>query len=443
MSSILGTIAALIISLIAVSGFTSWAKMGGTNIINAAVAGQAVTFNGAVQRYVQDNGPAIATVATPTSPYTITPAMLATYLPSGFSAGNPWKQQWQAQVLQPSAGQLETLVTTTGGIPIDDPKQLIQIAAQVGAQGGYIPYAGMLGNASYDPSTAIGTLGAWSRQMTGFSNPGAGHLASLLSFSGIQTSNGYLYRIAVPGQPQLNAMQTNLSMTDASGAAHDINGIRVANAQTVAATGAVTAGTFATNNNAFRVDAGGRVGSAGYAPDDLPGGWGGGVSTFDVYSHGTMAAGAGGNIAASMNSAGAIRGASGRFNVESNGVVSLSTVGASGNGCAIQNGQSAVTTDSAGVPLACVNGVWTPIGGKQQKAGFFTAVDGNLIPAPNCPSTAIPQIIVTVANIYIDTTASASYGASGGGPWVVYIRNGTNSPIPGAVAQVETFCAFN
>lgn len=445
MADILGVMVALIISLTSVTGFMKWASMGTSTIVSSGVAGQGTIYMRAVERYVQDNAAAIAAVATPTTPFTITTATLVAtnYLPGGFTGGNMWGQTWQAQVLQPAAGQLQAAVMTTGGQPITDAKQLVQIAAQMGAQGGFVPPANMLGNAAYVPSKAFGSFGGWSLPIAGFTNPGAGHIFALLAFSSTQSSNGYLYRVAVPGQPQLNAMQTELSMTDTGGTAHNINGIAAANALAVNASGLITAGTYSGGAGKFQVDVTGRIGSGNHAPGDVPSGWSGGVATADVYAHGSVGAGTGGTVAASMANDGTMVAASGGFRVNASGVVNIASQGSSGAACTITTGAAALTTDVAGVPLTCVGGRWTPIGGKLQKAGFFNAVDGTIIPTPSCPATATPSIIVTMTNIYIDPTASASYLSSGAGPWVVLIRNGSNTPIPGGAAQVETFCAFS
>jgi hypothetical protein len=191
------------------------------------------------------------------------------------------------------------------------------------------------------------------------------------------------------------------------------------------------------------VDANGRLGTQGYAPSDVPGGWAGGISTHDIYSRATVAAGTGGGIASSMTSGGELMAGSGQFRVTSTGVVNLGAQGSAGAGCSIANGSSAITSDTAGVLLACVGGVWRPVGGRQQKQQFYTTTDGGQIPNPGCPATATPQITVTPINVYINNTAAASYTASpGNGPWTVFIRDGANVPIPGVVAQVETYCAY-
>ena len=62
--------------------------------------------------------------------------------------------------------------------------EVITIAAQAGAQGGFVPYAGQNGDATMSPNNAYGAFGAWGPIALGsvFTNPGAGHLVSLLSF---------------------------------------------------------------------------------------------------------------------------------------------------------------------------------------------------------------------------------------------------------------------
>jgi len=239
MEAIVGYIVALALSMLGTVGFITWAKIGVTNVQTAATASQNIIFNKASDLYLKDNGAAIAAVATATTPVTVTAAMMATagYLPAGFTATNPFRQTWQLQVLQPVAGKLQAMVTSQGGIAIANQKQLVQIGAQVGAQGGFVPYANQAGDATMNATTAYGAYGAWKVPLAGFTNPGSGHLASLLSFTSAQVNNGYLYRVQVAGQPQLNAMQTDLSMTDTAGAKHNINGVNsiTANTATLAA----------------------------------------------------------------------------------------------------------------------------------------------------------------------------------------------------------------
>jgi Tfp pilus assembly protein PilV len=161
MDPIIGALAALVISMFGVVGFTQFAKMGVSNIQTAATASQQQAFDAATQQYVQDNAATLAQSATAAVPVTITAAQLATagYLPAGYLGTNSFGQTWQAQVLQPTAGQLETLVTSTGGNSITDTKQLAQIAAETGAAGGFVPYANQAGTA-FNTNAAYGTYGS-------------------------------------------------------------------------------------------------------------------------------------------------------------------------------------------------------------------------------------------------------------------------------------------
>ncbi|CAG9165713.1 shufflon system plasmid conjugative transfer pilus tip adhesin PilV [Cupriavidus pinatubonensis] len=214
MESIVGYLIALMLSMLSLAGFATWAKAGVTNVQTAAAASQMLVFDKAALQYVQDQAATLVAQATATVPVSVTPAMLASggYLPTGFSATNVFGQTWLLQVLQPTANNLQALVTTQGGRAITDTRQLVQIAAQAGAQGGFVPYAGQNGDPTMVPTNAYGAYGAWQVPLASFTNPGSGRLASLLAFTGAQANNGYLYRVQVPGHPELNKMQTAIDM---------------------------------------------------------------------------------------------------------------------------------------------------------------------------------------------------------------------------------------
>lgn len=214
MESLLGYIVALILSTLSLAGFATWAKIGVMNVRTAATASQQVIFNKGAQLYVKDRAAEIATQATASVPVSVTTATLiaGNYLPPGFSPNNAFGQSWLLQVLQPTPNNLQTLVTSQGGFPITDTRQLVQIAAQAGAQGGFVPYVGQNGDTTMVATDAYGAFGAWRVSLANFTNPGSGHLASLLAFGGAQANNGYLYRVQVPGHPELNQMQTSLDM---------------------------------------------------------------------------------------------------------------------------------------------------------------------------------------------------------------------------------------
>lgn len=223
MDSILGFVIALMLSMLNFVGLLVWSKTGLVNVQTAALASQSVIVNKAFAKYVEDNSVTLAAQATATVPVKVTTTNLAaatpSYLPAGFSSTNGFKQTWLMEVLQPTAGNLQALVTTQGGRPISNVQQLVQVAVQTGAQGGFVPYAGQNGDATMSASFAYGAMGTWGPvSLANFTNPGSGHLASLLAFGGAQTSNGYLYRVQVPGHPELNQMQTAIDM-----ASNDIN----------------------------------------------------------------------------------------------------------------------------------------------------------------------------------------------------------------------------
>lgn len=163
--------------------------------------------------YVKQNVAAIQAVATAATPAIITVPMLQAptvkLLDSTFSATNPFGQTWQIQVLQPSAGNLRVLTMTVGGTPLKD-VQLGKIMALVGASGGMIPQndSGVYPGGA---SNAYGMAAGWGPLPTaGFTSVAGGHLAALTTFNSGQLVSNFLYRNAVPGQPQLNTMNTPL-----------------------------------------------------------------------------------------------------------------------------------------------------------------------------------------------------------------------------------------
>ena len=425
MDAVVGYIIALTLSMLGVVGFEGWAKIGVQNVQTAAAASQLLVFDKAASQYVQDNASVLASTATSAVPVTVTPAMLVTagYLPGGFSGTNPFGQTWQLQVLQPTSGHLQSLVTSQGGRAISNVTQLLQIAAQAGAQGGFVPYANQSGDATMSPANAYGAFGAWKISLANYANPGAGHIASLLAFTGAQANSSYLYRVAVPGQPQLNAMQTDLSMTDVGGTAHNITGANQISAQSLVALSDGGLGTpsvsmanghvLAWNNvpeggvlqlvdksgtnvfveafngmfrlvnspfNAqlFSVDQSGNVVAAGdiSTPQQIhamgttrascPAGWGCGVTTWDMYANGSVGVGpAGGPISAQINNNG---------NISTISTILPGAVATLGGACS-PNGLIAASANGSGQLLSCQAGVWVA-------AGLPVGVFGNACSVP-------------------------------------------------------------
>ncbi|MDR3535217.1 MAG: shufflon system plasmid conjugative transfer pilus tip adhesin PilV [Acetobacteraceae bacterium] len=211
MGPILGVLFAALLTLGGVSTLMGIQEHGVANQRGAVTAGQLQTITSAAQAYIQAYGPQIEAVATASSPATITVPMLQLqgFLSTNTSAVNAYGQTWQVQVLQPQPGVLQALVLSQGGTPV--PTQIAPaIAAMAGAEGGFVPAAGQYG--SLNSTVAQGAYGGWQVPLTGYTNPGPGHLVALVQFNNGNLTNDYLYRVAVPGQPALNTMQTNLSM---------------------------------------------------------------------------------------------------------------------------------------------------------------------------------------------------------------------------------------
>lgn len=277
MSAILGVLFASLIGLLMIPTYMHFEQISIDNAKAATTAQQMQQVSQAAQAYIQANYAAVEANSSATSPATITVSMLQNtgYLPNAFGATNPYGQSWQVQVLQPTPGQLQALVLTQGGTQIGQ-TQAPMIAAQAGAQGGFVPYNGQYG--TLNATVAHGAYSGWQVSLSNYANPGPGHLAALLYFNNGNLENDYLYRVAVPGQPQLNTMQTNLNMGNNSiGNAHDVQAGPVGQCVTDAS-GHCT----------------GEVEAAGTTQADMPAGWQGGMTTRDLIGvNGTIGEGTG------------------------------------------------------------------------------------------------------------------------------------------------------
>lgn len=429
MDAVIGSIIAILVSLMGYSGFAHWAQIGAENIQNAATASQMLIYDKASQQYVQDNATTIALSATATSPVTITTAMLiaAKYLPTGFNGSNPFQQTYLLQVLQPSSGQLQALVTTQGGSAIGsnrDYKQVVLIAAQMGAQGGFVPYANQAGS-GMTAANAYGSYGSWSVPLTGYTAPGSGHLASLLTFSGIQANNSFLYRVAVPGQPQLNAMQTDMSLTDQGGTAHNITGVNTITGSTFSANGG---GQFNTDQGGS-LELGGNNTTAGTGAPYIDFHQGGqGVQDFNV------------RIQNDANNHVTISSATGNAGLQVNGTLQLANIASVGGACA-PNGIVAASADGTGQMYSCLRGAWTPVGGMWVRMASNTVANNDVVAAPTCSAGGWPKIELAAQTFYVDTTALVNVTASGNGPWTINILDGNGAAVVGQVLA-ETYCEY-
>jgi type II secretory pathway pseudopilin PulG len=211
MSSIIGSAAYLM------SNFSNSSK-------SAIVAQQMQLIGNAATNYINNN-PNTFSTATATAPVMLTVPTLvsANYMSSSnFSNVNAFGQSMCILVLQPTAGVYNALLVSEGGQAVPA-AQLGEIASLIGASGGAI----------FTTNTALlrGTGGVWSLAApTAYENPNnatkrcdgvtsgpvgitLGHPVMALWLTPSATANqAVLYRNAVPGQPQLNQMNTPLVM---------------------------------------------------------------------------------------------------------------------------------------------------------------------------------------------------------------------------------------
>lgn len=133
------------------------------------------------------------------------------------SSRNPWGQGYQIYARQPAPGDLRLVVLTTGG-PASSRRSFVNsvvpsTASMAGGHAGFIPSGLLPGQTT---GRLQGSMGGWSLDLAsvGIPSPGAGHLGALTDFSADELAGEYLYRVAVPGKPELNEMWTELDMTD-------------------------------------------------------------------------------------------------------------------------------------------------------------------------------------------------------------------------------------
>jgi hypothetical protein len=144
-------------------------------------------------------------------------------LRQGFSSRNVWGQTYQIYFRQPQANELQAIVLTTGG-QVNNPVKFETVtvpyaALLAGGSAGFVPNGNVPGQSA---GTLHGAGGGWVLDLgaLGIPSPGPGHLGALGTFDSSALGQDFLYRVAVPGHPELNAMQTELDMTD-----HAIRGV--------------------------------------------------------------------------------------------------------------------------------------------------------------------------------------------------------------------------
>ena len=176
-------------------------------------------------------------------------------------------------------------------------------------------------------------------------------------------------------------------------------------------------------------------------------------------SSGNFTVGAAGNITSSSLYSSTTIAAGTGFTANSSGQVTISNTltlgtaaGAVTRGACTTNGAMAQNADGKGQILSCQNLIWLPVGGPWERMGYYTVNDyrisaiNNPVPKPTCAAGGTPAITVAPVNFTVNannnSNGTINYGATGAGPWTVFIQDGTGTAISGAVASVGVFCSF-
>ena len=217
------SLAALMVLLILLPALGRLAQWGYAEVQKRVVAAHLAQVTNAVASYVREHHADLLKAATASKSAKITMTQLGQYLPKGFHNENAWGQSYGIYVLEPDSGRLQAIVLTRGGRSDGREFRNIHVpgaAAMAGAAGGFVPSGDVPGQ----PSAKLrGAFGGWIMDLAGtdIPNPGPGHLAALVSLSAADLAQDFLYRVSVPGRPELNAMETDLDMTD-----HALRGVR-------------------------------------------------------------------------------------------------------------------------------------------------------------------------------------------------------------------------
>ncbi|MGE4538392.1 MAG: shufflon system plasmid conjugative transfer pilus tip adhesin PilV [Desulfovibrio sp.] len=215
------TIGALLILFIMLPVLLNLWALGENELEKRQAADQLVAVTKAAAAYIRKHQTDLLTQTTATSGATIGTDPLVTegFLEAGFQGHNVWGQTYQIAFRQPSSNTLQAVVLTTGGRGQDakDVRFATSVvpsaAAMAGGAGGFVP----TGDIPDQPSSSLrGAFGGWTLNLAsiGITSPGPGHLGALSTFDSSSLGQDFLYRVAVPGHPELNQMQTELDMTD-------------------------------------------------------------------------------------------------------------------------------------------------------------------------------------------------------------------------------------
>jgi hypothetical protein len=216
--SLLETVGALAVGSMMLIGMTAMIDASVDDAKGQQAALHQERMVNAANKYITANYTALVTSTAGGTVGTITIAQLKTdgFLSESFSSTNAFNQTLCVLVRQPASGKLDALVATYGGMAI--PERDIPVVAMLAGQGGgYISTAvpGTARGASWvlDTTSYRNVACGGTTVLTGAAANDGGHLVSSLFYDGPgQLSTDFLYRNAVPGRPELNQMNTSLTM---------------------------------------------------------------------------------------------------------------------------------------------------------------------------------------------------------------------------------------
>lgn len=212
MDSLIALVLAGLISMMALKPYLQMNNSVSEKTVAATTAGQFKILLSGAKKYADIHSQALLDTI-PVGAYA--PIQLTTLaqenrIPNSFSATNPYGQQWAVYLSQPVSGSLQAIVMTWNGQTLSG-VQSVDIASMTGAEGGYVPFNGMLGN--LNAGTAVGAGGSWQFPLPGNLNPGPGHLFGLVaSANNTENTADYLYRNAVANHPELQTLNAPLNM---------------------------------------------------------------------------------------------------------------------------------------------------------------------------------------------------------------------------------------
>lgn len=216
---IFGSIAALIVTLLASPMIVSWWESGITATQQRLAASHMSMVVQAAKQYVDHNQSTLLPTTSESSGPVVSIQDLkdGDFLPDGFRELNPWLQGYEIHVRQPKSGTLQAIVLTQGGPDMPTKFSTVTVpgaAVLIGGAGGFVPPDGIYPGIGEDTLQGAGNGWVLDLASVGIASPGQGHLGAISSYDSSALGQDFLYRISIPGQPDLNTMETDLDMTD-------------------------------------------------------------------------------------------------------------------------------------------------------------------------------------------------------------------------------------